>query len=223
MSRSTERNLCVLGRRRLLRLASLATVAGLAGCTSGQNGDGPGDDDSAGSAYGGGDGAAQRSPTDAPETDTLAEGVGYGGGSETATHESETDPSAPESPTSTLTPTSSPTAAATDTPETVTVTLDGIAFDPIRMKVPTGATVRWVNEDSFGHDVTAAEFHDAATSWDMATSLGADDSVSHTFDEPGVYEYVCTIHGESSMCGVVLVGGATLGPSLPCESDGESY
>lgn len=232
MARSSERGLRVLGRRELLRLAGLVTVGGLAGCTGGRDGVGSGDGGDGG-AYGGGGGAASQdqSPTRAPETDTLAEGVGYGGGSETAATEpepelepeAETETTPSGSRTSTPTPTGSPTAAMTETPVSETVTLDGVEFNPVRLEVPTGATVTWHNDDSFGHDVTAAGFHDAADSWDFEASLGPDDTVSHTFDEPGIYEYVCTIHGESTMCGVVLVGGATLDPSLPCENGGESY
>jgi len=100
-----------------------------------------------------------------------------------------------------------------------TVRLSDTSFQPREVAVETGATVAWVNEDSFEHDVTAAQFHDVAADWDVSRSLGDGDRTTHTFEESGVYEYYCTVHGESTMCGVVLVGGATLEQPLPCESD----
>lgn len=94
------------------------------------------------------------------------------------------------------------------------------SFQPLRTSVDPGTTVEWTNEDSFGHDVTAAQFHDAAAAWDFAVDVGPGESATHTFDSAGVYEYACTIHGRSSMCGAVLVGDASLDKSLPCEGGG---
>lgn len=94
------------------------------------------------------------------------------------------------------------------------------SFQPTTATVETGATVQWTNRDSFAHDVTAAQFHDAAADWDLAVDVAPDESATHTFDSAGVYEYTCTIHGKSSMCGVVLVGDASLDAALPCEGAG---
>lgn len=107
--------------------------------------------------------------------------------------------------------------AGTDT----VVSLANIAFDPKRANVAPGATVEWVNENGVAHDVTAAQFHDVAADWELAVELGPGERASHTFESAGVYEYYCTIHGEASMCGAVLVGDATLDADMPCE-DAES-
>lgn len=104
------------------------------------------------------------------------------------------------------------------TPDT-SVTISGSSYDPLVVEVDTGATVEWSNEDSYGHDVTSAQFTDAATSWTLAASVDAGGSVTHTFDAEGVYEYYCTIHGDSTMCGAVLVGGAAIEGRLPCQTD----
>ncbi|MFC7135141.1 MULTISPECIES: cupredoxin domain-containing protein [Salinibaculum] len=97
------------------------------------------------------------------------------------------------------------------------IALQNTAFQPVRASVAPGTTVTWTNEDSFGHDVTATQFHDGAAEWSFAMSVPAGESVTHTFESAGAYEYFCTIHGEASMCGVVLVGDASLDASLPCE------
>jgi plastocyanin len=103
----------------------------------------------------------------------------------------------------------------------VTVTLEGTSFITRTVEVEPGGTVRWVNESSFGHDVTAAQFHDVAADWTVSESLSANGATTYTFEEAGIYEYYCTIHGQDSMCGAVLVGGATLEQDLPCASGGE--
>jgi len=92
------------------------------------------------------------------------------------------------------------------------------AFDPVTASVDPGTTVKWVNNDGLRHDVTAAHFHDTAASWEFSKTLSGGESTTFTFDEQGVYEYYCTIHGKGTMCGAVLVGDVTLEKSLPCES-----
>lgn len=103
-----------------------------------------------------------------------------------------------------------------------TVRMVDTTFDPIRLSVSPGTTVTWVNEDAVAHTVDAAQFHDVATKWSFSSgTVESGESVTYTFAEKGIYEYYCTIHGKSTMCGVVLVGDVSLGKSLPCEgSDG---
>lgn len=96
-------------------------------------------------------------------------------------------------------------------------------FQTLKAEVDTGTTVKWVNEDGFEHTVTSAQFHDKAKSWNFDKKVPGGGRVRHTFDARGVYEYYCTIHGKSTMCGAVLVGGAMLDKSLPCGGDGGSY
>jgi len=101
-----------------------------------------------------------------------------------------------------------------------TVEMANTAFDPVQASVDVGGTVEWVNEDDFQHDVTAAQFSDGAAAWDFQETLSNGQSTTHTFDSEGAYEYYCTVHGESSMCGVVVVGGVSYDGSLPCQDDG---
>ena len=69
-------------------------------------------------------------------------------------------------------------------------------FDPKTIEVETGATVTWTNEDNFTHtvQVDGQEDHE----------VGRGESFSITFDEPGTYQYVCTLHRQD-MDGEVIV------------------
>lgn len=103
------------------------------------------------------------------------------------------------------------------------VSLQNLAFAPKRASIDPGQAVEWTNEESVAHDVTADGFTDEAADWDFAADLSEGESTTYTFEEAGVYEYQCTIHGASSMCGAVLVGDASLpAGALPCEDGGGS-
>jgi plastocyanin len=69
-------------------------------------------------------------------------------------------------------------------------------FDPKTIEVEAGATVTWTNEDNFTHtvQVDGQEDHEVEPG----------ERVSITFDEPGTYPYVCTLHRQD-MDGEVLV------------------
>jgi plastocyanin len=69
-------------------------------------------------------------------------------------------------------------------------------FDPQTIEVSSGDTVTWTNDDNFTHtvQVDGQEDHE----------VGKGESVSIAFDEPGTYEYVCTLH-RRDMGGTVIV------------------
>lgn len=116
-----------------------------------------------------------------------------------------------------------PSAAPPQTGATAenTILMKNTTFQTLKAEVETGATVKWVNNDGFAHTVTSAQFHDTAKSWSFDKRVSGGGSETRTFEERGVYEYTCTIHGKSTMCGAVLVGGATLEKSLPCSGGGD--
>lgn len=120
--------------------------------------------------------------------------------------------------TSTQTQMSTQTQTSTPTPDTV-VEIVSTSFDPRRVEVSVGATVGWKNTSNYGHTVTATQFHDAAETWSLDAGVPAGATGVHTFDSAGVYEYYCTVHGRETMCGVVLVGDATLDGRLPCSDE----
>ena len=69
-------------------------------------------------------------------------------------------------------------------------------FDPERIVVQAGSTVTWTNDDNFTHTVQVDGQDDH--------EVGRSDSFSITFDEPGTYHYVCTLH-RHDMEGEVIV------------------
>lgn len=70
-------------------------------------------------------------------------------------------------------------------------------FDPKVIEIATGGTVTWTNEDSFTHTVQVEGRADHR--------VERGESVEITFDEPGTYDYVCTLHSRD-MDGTVIVG-----------------
>lgn len=70
-------------------------------------------------------------------------------------------------------------------------------FGPNELSLPAGGAVTWTNRDSAAHTVRG-EGMAAAMSGDLAEG----DTYSFTFDEPGTYLYVCSIH--PSMEGTIV-------------------
>ncbi|MEE8419025.1 MAG: cupredoxin family copper-binding protein [Dehalococcoidales bacterium] len=64
----------------------------------------------------------------------------------------------------------------------------GFAFGEKTIVVPVGTSITWQNGDSVSHTVTTVEtmFHSGL--------LSHDETFTYTFDEPGVFDYFCTIH-----------------------------
>lgn len=69
-------------------------------------------------------------------------------------------------------------------------------FDPKTIEVEAGSTVTWTNEDNFTHTVQVDGQADH--------EVGRGEGFSITFDEPGTYHYVCTLHSQD-MDGEVIV------------------
>jgi plastocyanin len=69
-------------------------------------------------------------------------------------------------------------------------------FDPGTIEIDAGQTVTWTNDDNFTHTVQVDGQEDH--------HVGRGESVSITFDAPGTYHYVCTLH-RKDMDGDVIV------------------
>jgi plastocyanin len=69
-------------------------------------------------------------------------------------------------------------------------------FDPKVIEINAGDKVTWTNEDNFTHtvEVDGQEDH----------KVEQGESFSITFDTPGTYHYVCTLHSKD-MDGEVIV------------------
>ncbi len=70
----------------------------------------------------------------------------------------------------------------------MTVEISDFDYFPRELTVESGTTITWVNRDAVPHDAA-----DEGGAWETAM-LKQDESATLTFDSPGVYRYICTIH-----------------------------
>jgi plastocyanin len=80
---------------------------------------------------------------------------------------------------------------------TVTVDMKNIAFSPNSVTVKVGQTVKWVNQDTVAHNVTAQ------SGAFKSTNFGPGASFTFKATKPGTFGYVCTIH--PGMIGTLIV------------------
>jgi plastocyanin len=78
------------------------------------------------------------------------------------------------------------------------------SFDPNPINMKAGDSVTWTNNDNDIHTVTSGsdEGPSIGQEFDSGT-LGEGQSFTHKFENPGTYEYFCSIH--PSMVGKVIV------------------
>lgn len=79
-------------------------------------------------------------------------------------------------------------------------------FRPQNIQVEPGTTVTWSNDGRNEHDVLPTEGDD----WGVEVEDFAPGATyEHTFDDPGVYDYYCSLHGTKTagMIGTVVVDG----------------
>lgn len=89
---------------------------------------------------------------------------------------------------------SNDTDTTTAGPAAATVGLKDLKFDPEKVSIATGETVRWKWEENVLHNVSGDGFESENES---------DGTYEHTFTKAGTYEYQCTLH--SGMKGTVEV------------------
>jgi plastocyanin len=77
------------------------------------------------------------------------------------------------------------------------VSMAGTRFSPAIIAIRVGSTLRWSNDDSVAHTVTAAD-----RSWDSG-NVPVGGSFVRRFDAAGTYSYVCRYH--ASMKASVVV------------------
>ncbi|MEV6058033.1 cupredoxin family copper-binding protein [Streptomyces sp. NPDC052107] len=71
-----------------------------------------------------------------------------------------------------------------------TVAIKNFAFAPATLKVRTGTTVTWTNQDTDAHTVTSSGSGGPLHSPTLATH----GTYTYTFTKPGSYAYLCAIH-----------------------------
>ena len=86
-----------------------------------------------------------------------------------------------------------------------TVGMEGWEFNPPELTIKVGDTVIWYNDDDTAHNIAfEIEFADAPT-MNKPQKVRMTEKWSFTFDKPGVYKYICKIHRNYDMNGVVIV------------------
>ena len=94
------------------------------------------------------------------------------------------------------------TATAADrasaAPAVNAVSITNFSFQPAVLTVKVGTTVTWTNHDSTPHTVTSADKRFASSA-----GLDTDDQYAFKFDNPGSYEYFCSLH--PMMVGKIIV------------------
>lgn len=108
----------------------------------------------------------------------------------------QTPAAAPPTPSPGLPPAPTPSPPPPQ-PAISEVVIEGFAFGPATITVPTGTTVTWANQDAAAHTVTSE------TNIFDSGNLARNDSFSYTFTERGTFKYYCTIHPR--MRGEVIV------------------
>jgi plastocyanin len=87
------------------------------------------------------------------------------------------------------------TAAPAADSDGTTVSVDDLAFAPETLTVESGDTVTWVwNDGAIEHDVAGDDFQ---------SEVMSEGTFSHRFDDPGIYDYLCTLH--PNMTGTIEV------------------
>ena len=85
-----------------------------------------------------------------------------------------------------------------------TVTVSNFAFSPTPIAVAVNGTVTWQwNSGGEAHNVT---FNDGTSSGNLTSG-----SFPRTFQAAGSFPYVCTLHADQGMAGVVNVSAGTGG------------
>jgi plastocyanin len=84
---------------------------------------------------------------------------------------------------------SSSSSSGSSSGDTVTIDLKNIKFAPEDATVKVGQTVKWVNQDTVDHDVSAKSGADF-----KSDLFGNGKSFEWKADKAGTVSYVCTVH-----------------------------
>ncbi len=110
-----------------------------------------------------------------------------------------------------------PTQAQDPTPQgaspatEMTIVIDNMMFAPHTVTVATGAAITWQNQDDTAHTVTSKD------GWFDSGNIEPGDSFVWQPDQPGTFQYRCSIHPDMEAVIIVLPGGAV----APLPFDGQ--
>ncbi|WP_308254756.1 plastocyanin [Geminocystis sp. GBBB08] len=81
-----------------------------------------------------------------------------------------------------------------------------LAFQPAKITIQTGDTVKWVNNKLAPHNVVFdSSVKNTAKLSHKGLAFSAGESFETTFSEPGVYPYYCEPHRGAGMAGTITV------------------
>lgn len=92
--------------------------------------------------------------------------------------------------------------------EPLVVSMNQSCFGPDVLRVGAGDTVRFVNNDPYGHTVTGAGLE-----WGSVDIMSYEAATEVTFDTPGVYPYMCILH--PGMAGAIIVEAEEAAAAAP--------
>lgn len=78
------------------------------------------------------------------------------------------------------------------------ITIRNYAYSPASIRVKTGTSITWMNQDSVPHTATST----AGQGFDTGI-LAQGESATIVIDTPGTYDYICSVH--PAMKGVLVV------------------
>lgn len=79
-----------------------------------------------------------------------------------------------------------PSTPSDEETEVIDVEIRDFQYIPQSLTVEIGQTVRWTNYDNVPHDVVGSGIE--------SEHLQQGETFSYTFEQVGIYEYICTIH-----------------------------
>ncbi len=88
-------------------------------------------------------------------------------------------------------------AAAEAKPGATAITIDNFSYAPMQLEIAPGTQVIWINKDDVPHTVVSVDHKF------KSRALDTDESFSFTFQDPGTYEYFCSVHPK--MTGKIVV------------------
>lgn len=75
------------------------------------------------------------------------------------------------------------------------------AFSPAQVTIRPGATIRWVNRSDIYHTITP----DGHSEWSEVEMFTEGEEFEHSFNDEGVFPYVCVPHISAGMTGTITV------------------
>lgn len=83
------------------------------------------------------------------------------------------------------------------------ININGCLFMPSYIRVSLGTQVTWTNYDAVTHAIVVSAYDKAGVTLTSSPVLNKNDTFSFTFDQPGRYDYICSIHPK--MYGSIIV------------------